>query len=143
MSSTFFVDVANSVLTSSSIVPQVIASSGVTSGSAVDLITAEGPVSLLLMTGATGDATLTLDCKLQESDTSGGTYSDITGSSITQLTGSTAADNTVQFVTTGKRTKRYVKAVLTLGGSGTISVAVAATVIARRKITGSGTGYQS
>lgn len=144
MSATFLVDLANTYLSGPSIVPgTTITSATTTTGSAVDLLGAEGPVHLLLMTGATGDATLTLDAKLIESDTSTGTYTDVTGSSMTQITGSTAGDNQVIFVSTGKRTKRYVKAAVVTAGSGTLSVALAATVISRKKITGSGAGYQS
>lgn len=142
MSATFLVDLEHAVLTGPSILPGVtISTDTTTSGSAVDCLTAEGPVSGVFCTGNAGDASTTLVFKLTECDTSGGSYTDIADGTASTLAASASAnDNLVSIITATKRTKRYVKCAVVTAGGGTPSVPVTAFVMARKKIAGSNTG---
>jgi hypothetical protein len=71
---------------------------------------------------------------LTESDTSGGTYTAITGA-----TASITATGTSAYISTPQRTKRWVRAELTLGGT-TPSFLGTVFIFGRKKITGSGAG---
>ena len=137
MPATFLVDVPNVGIYKSSIRAQAALTAN-TNGVAVDLIEAEGPVALLVFAGDidTSSADETYVVKLQESATSGGTYTDITGASV-----AITADNAEGAVATGLRTKRFVRAVLTVGGTTPSFLGVAA-VLTRKKISGSGNGAQ-
>ena len=89
-----------------------------TSSDAVDMAKFHEAMFIL----ALGSIDAVVDFKLQESDASGGSYTDITGKAITQLAGT---DDNKQAVITIKSEelstgKRYVKAVVTVG-SGTTS----------------------
>jgi len=99
-------------------------------GTAVDLNDYEGDIVVILDVEASG--TSTLDVKLQSSDTSGGSYTDVT--SVFDLDGTEQASAAVAFarVTTSASkqylvfpkgaAKRWVKAVSTTGGAHTYSV---------------------
>jgi len=145
VSATFLIDLENTTLLGASIVPgTTISTDTTTSGSAVDCQTTEGPIHGVFLTGNAGDASTTIQFKLQESDTSGGSYTDIADGVNTALAGSaTANDNLVTIISATKRSKRYVKAVVVTAGGGTPSVPVAACIVGRKKITGSGQGYVS
>jgi len=98
-----------------SIKPQT-ATSTVT-GAAVDTL-GYGEGVALLEVGAVSGTTPTLDVKIQECDTSGGTYTDVPGATFTQVT---AADNEQKIkldlkAKSGSR-KRYIKAVGTIAGT--------------------------
>ena len=112
------------------IVPQVMAvASSPLSGAAVDLQDADGSCWAFLHVGAvsTGTTAPTADVKLQESDTSGGTYADISGAAFAQVT--TASHFKVL---TFKRTKRFVRALATM--TGTVStVAMACSIVGQKK----------
>ena len=84
-------------------------------------------VVALLDVGAVSGTTPTLDLKLQESDTSGGTYTDIPGATIPTVTTSNHA-LTVSYRTAGGGRKRFVRAVATIGGT-TPSFACAALIL--------------
>ena len=145
MSATFMIDFENNALLGYSIVPgTTISTDTTTSGTAVDCQTTEGPIHGFFLTGNAGDASTLIQFKLQESDTSGGSYTDIADGVNTALAASaTANDNQVIVISAAKRSKRYVKAVVVTSGGGTPSVPVAAFVMGRKKITGSGQGYVS
>lgn len=69
-----------------------------------------------LEVGVVSGTTPTLDVKLQESDTSGGTYTDITGAIFTQVT----ASNNSQIIRVedlGVTRKRFIRAVGTIAGT--------------------------
>lgn len=119
-----------------------IASATTTNGDGVDCLDIEGPVSAHILTGDAGDSTLGAVVKLQESDTSGGTYSDISGATATLAAGASGSDKKVVFLTTILRAKRWVRAVITTTGGGTLSLPIAVSILGRDKITGTGTGYQ-
>ena len=81
-------------------------------GTAVDLNHYEGDVVVIL--DVENGGTSTLDVKIQSSDTSGGTYSDVTGAAFTQV--STSASKQV-LVFAKSDAKRYVKVVSTTSTS--------------------------
>ena len=91
-------------------------------GSAIDLLGYEGDIAVLLDAKA-GGASITYAVKLTESDTSGGTYTDVTGGGFTTTTANTASLQKI-FVNVSNL-KRFVKASVTVaGGTGAGAVAV-------------------
>jgi len=84
-------------------------------GSAIDLKDYVGDLKVILSTSAGGGADHTLDVKLTECDTSGGTYTDVSGAAWTQVTD--AADSTEAITVNVDGLKRYVKAVATIAGT--------------------------
>ncbi len=87
-----------------------------TNGAAVDT-QGYNSAAIALEVGAVSGTSPTLDVKLQESDTSGGTYADIAGATFTQVT---AANNSqairLEGLNTGSR-KRFIRAVATITGT--------------------------
>jgi hypothetical protein len=159
----FFSDLANTGIGGASIVPQTIASATTTNGTAFDFQNSDDAVDAVVLTGNCGDSTLTLDVKLQEaiedtaslgnplssdwSDVAGQLYTWSAGTAtatvakISQLAGATAADNKFLIVSTRRRTKRFLRAVVTTAGGGTLSVPIAVAVLGRKRISGTGVGY--
>lgn len=91
-------------------------------GSAIDLLGYEGDIAVLLDAEA-GGASITYAVKLTESDTSGGTYTDVTGGGFTTTTANTASLQKI-FVNVSNL-KRFVKVSITVaGGTGAGAVAV-------------------
>jgi hypothetical protein len=93
-------------------------SSGANAGTAVDTLLAgqqpvDGRMALIGMCGAT---TGTVAFQVSESDTSGGSYTDITGA---LLSFSATADDTVQQISF-TRTKRWLKVTQTNGANTTL-----------------------
>lgn len=117
-----------------------ITSDTTTNGSAVDCALSDGVIHLVGIVGNYGDASTQAVVKLQESDTSGGTYTDISGATTTLAASATANDNSVFAVQAIYRSKQYVRGVVVTSGGGTPSVPIALAVVGRKKITGSGTG---
>jgi len=105
----------------------VVAATGL--GSAIDLLGYEGDIAVLLDAEA-GGAGITYAVKLTESDTSGGTYTDVTGGGFTTTTANTASLQKI-FVNVSNL-KRFVKASVTVGG-GTGAGAVAVIGLASAK----------
>lgn len=148
MSATFLTDI-DDLIFKSSVRPAVIASATTTNGTFVDLLDADGQTTVEVYTGDSGDATLTLDVKLQEAieDTASlgnplsSDWSDISGSDFTQLAGATAADNVSLAKTVNNRSKRFVRAVVVTAGGGTLSVPIAVVIKARKKLTGGNGAY--
>jgi hypothetical protein len=71
-------------------------SAGTTTSSAIDLTGHQSGV-LIVNAGVIGSSG-TIDCKVQSSATSGGTYADITGAAITQMTQAGSHSGTSQAV---------------------------------------------
>lgn len=143
MANVFLIDPTNALQTSASVVPQTVATVTSTVGTAVDCLGTEGPIHLHYMTGATGDATLVLSVKLQESvDTTSGNFADLSPSVTATLANAsaTAGDNLSGWLTAHNRTKRYVRAVVVTAGAGTLSVLIGADIVATKKIAGTGGG---
>lgn len=93
-------------------------------GSAVDLQDLEGDMECILDAEA-GGASVTYAVKLTESDTSGGSYTDVASGAFTTTAADTAS---VQKLTVNTdEMKRFIKVVVTVaGGSGTGAVSVTA-----------------
>jgi hypothetical protein len=140
MPATFLVDLKNVAVGGVSVLPQTIGSATTVNGDAIDMQLSEGPIHLVVVTGDCGDSTLTLDAKLQESVDGSNNFTDVTDGAMAQLAGATGGDKKMVVVSTAKRTKRYVRAVVTTAGGGTLSAPVAALVLGRKKISGTGTG---
>ena len=108
-----YVDFKNNLIDDaacSSIRPQV-ATSTVT-GQAVDLDRANGACFAFLEVGAISGTSPTLDVKVQESDTSGGTYTDIPGAAFPQVTVANKS-HIINF----KRSKRFCRLLGTIAGT--------------------------
>lgn len=98
-------------------------------GSAVDLEDYEGEMAVVLDAEA-GGASITYAVKLQESDTSGGTYTDVTGGAFTTTDANTALVEKISVNTNDM--KRFVKLSITVAG-GTGAGAVSVTALASKK----------
>ncbi len=84
-----------------------------TSGS-IDLLEYDGDVLLILDSAAGGGSSPTLDIKLTESDETGGTFTDLSGATFTQVVDAAS----MQTLTINKdSSKRFVRIVQTVGGS--------------------------
>jgi hypothetical protein len=86
-------------------------SAGTTTGSAIDLTGYQSGV--LIVNAGVIASSGTVDCKVQSSATSGGTYADITGAAITQMTeagGDSGSTQSINFELTAG--KPFVKTVL-------------------------------
>lgn len=140
MSATFLVDLKNALEGGVSIVPQNYNTAGTKNGTAIDMQDSDGPIHALVMTGDCGDANTNFYVKLQESDASGGTFTDVADSTSATYTGATAMDNLMFAVSTNKRTLRWVRAVVVIATTGTADVDIAVAVQGRKKIIGSGGG---
>jgi len=91
-------------------------------GSAVDLQDYEGDIALSLDAEAGGSG-ITYAVKLTESDTSGGTYTDVSGAAFTTTTANTALVE--QLVVNSDEAKRFIKCVVTVaGGTGAGALSV-------------------
>ena len=100
-------------------------------GSGVDLQGYEGSAAFVLSSEAMG-ASVTLAVKLQECDTSGGTYTAVSSGGFTTTAANTAAFE--QIALNVSDLKRYVRAAATVAG-GTGTGAVNGTAYASKKYT--------
>lgn len=106
-----------------SLIPNDVVTATVT-GSAVDLQDYEGDIAAVLDAEA-GGASVTYAVKFTESDTSGGTYTDVSDGAFTTTAANTASVETISINT--DEIKRYVKVVVTVaGGTGAGAVSVTA-----------------
>ena len=141
MSFSFTGDLKNTAFLGASVLPQTIASNTTVNGVAVDCQTSDDILSALYITGDSGDASTTITVFLTESDTSTGSYTAISGATVTLTGSATANDNLCAAVSTRLRSKRWVKANVTTASGSSISVPIAVALVGRKKITGSGAGY--
>lgn len=107
MPPTIIHDVSTNVLSRQAVVPAVF--SATATSSALDMLTGDGRCWAEVQVGAFTATSITL--QVSECDTSGGTYTDITGASIV----TTAANNIARI--TFDRSKRYLKVTNTLVGT--------------------------
>lgn len=103
-----------------------VSSSGV--GSAIDLSEYEGEIVVALDVSA-GSGDMTCAVKLTEADTSGGSYSDVTGGGFTTVTTTTSAQ---KISLNTDEMKKFVKLSITLGGT-TPSFLVSGKIFAVKK----------
>ena len=73
--------------------------------------------AVVLEVGAVTGTAPTLDVKMQESDTSGGTYTDITGAVFTQVVASNSSQ-IIRLAELNVGRKRFIRAVATIAGTG-------------------------
>lgn len=84
-------------------------------GSGIDIRDYVGDLKVVLSSSAGGGTAPTLDVKLQDSDSSGGTYADISGAAFTQVTG--AAASTQSLTIDADAVKQFIRAVITIAGT--------------------------
>lgn len=136
------VDLKNQLVGGVSICQTFSATTAAHTGTAVDLLTSDGPVFGILQTGSVTGSGVDIDIKLQESDASGGTYTDVTDGAFTQSYTETTGDLVFELVN-GRRTKRYVRAYLVIAAATSVTSApISVSVFGQKKILG-GAGYQS
>jgi hypothetical protein len=93
-------------------------------GSAVDLLDYEGDIAVSLDAEAGGSG-ITYAVKLTEADTSGGSYTDVTGGGFTTSGANAAATEKISVNT--NEMKRFIKANVTVaGGTGAGAISVIA-----------------
>ena len=94
-----------------------VATAAVTStatSSSIDLLEYDGDVMLILDSAAGGGSSPTLDIKLTESDETGGTFTDLSGATFTQVVDAAS----MQTLAINKdSSKRFIRIVQTIGGS--------------------------
>ena len=102
--------------------PNDVVTATVTASTAIDLVDYEGDIAVILCAEA-GSAGVTYLGKLTESDTSGGSYTDVTGGAFTITAANTAS---VQKISVNSNDmKRFIKAVVTVaGGTGAGAVTI-------------------
>ena len=101
--------------------PNDVVTATVTASTAIDLVDYEGDIAVVLCAEAGGSG-VTYAGKLTEADTSGGAYTDVTGGAFTTTTANTAS---VQKISVNSdNIKRFIKAVVTVVGTGTGAVAI-------------------
>jgi hypothetical protein len=101
-------------------------------GSAVDVRKYAGMGQIILSTSAaTAGTTPTLNVKIQESATSGGSYTDVPGATFSQVTG--AADLTQMIPFDFDACKGFVKVIGTIAGTDTPTYGFSVTAVANRQ----------
>ena len=93
-----------------SIRPQT--STATVTGQAIDLVDTDGQCFAALQVGTVSGTSPTLNVKVQEADTSGGTYADISGATFVQVTVSNKSE-----IINFKRAKRFCKLIGTIAGT--------------------------
>ena len=83
------------------------------SGTAFDTIDYDGTGKVVMDVGTVSGTTPTCDFKLTESDTSGGTYADITGATASQIT----ATGVREIAYDVAKAKRWIKVLGTIAGT--------------------------
>lgn len=84
-------------------------------GTGIDIQEYVGDITAILSSSAGGGTTPTLNAKLQESDTLGGAYTDITGAAFTQVTSASAS--TQSLTIDANSAKRFIRGVTTIAGT--------------------------
>lgn len=113
-----------------------------TDGTAFDTNLYEGPVHMVAIIGNSGDASTTIDLKVTQCATSGGSYSVVTGATKSLSASATANDNTVHVIKVDNWSSRYLKSRVVTAGGGTPSVPVHILFFAKKKIAG-GSGIKT
>lgn len=113
------------------VIPNAVRTGTVT-GSAVDVRGYEGKGQVIFTSSAaTAGTNPTLNVKLTECATSGGSYDDIAGATFTQVTA--AADRTQMIPIDFDACKGFIKGVGTIAGTDTPTYSFAVTIIGRLK----------
>ena len=141
MSATFLIDLPSVAVGAVSVAPQTIASATTVNGSAVDMLESDGPIHGVILNGDY-NAAAAVTVKLQEASDTNGPWTDIANATL--ILNADASDNDMKllFLKTDYRTKRYVRAVVTVAGTSPSAV-VGVAVLGRKRISGVGTGFVS
>jgi hypothetical protein len=118
-------DLVNDYAWGRTLTPAARTSTG--TGTGIDMADTGPELYAILENGTTSGTSPTLDVKIQESDDNS-TYSDITGAAFTQLTAAGGERILVR-----NRTKRYVRALGTIGGSSTPTFTYSVLICAPKK----------
>jgi len=102
------------------------------SATGIDISAYIGTIKVVLSATKVSGTDPTNDAKLQESDTVGGTYTDVTGGGFTQLTDS--GTETLHVDTRGL--KSFIRLTETIGGTSTPTFDSAAIVVGRKQTGG-------
>lgn len=101
-------------------------------GSAIDVRQYEGKGQVILSTSAaTAGTSPTLNVKLTESATSGGSYTDVASGAFEEVTD--AADSTQMIPIDFAASKGFLKVVGTIGGTSTPTFGFSVTIVGRKK----------
>jgi len=95
-------------------VENVAARTSTLTGTAFDLLEYEGPLMVVQHVGVVSGTTPTLDGKIQASDTSGGSYADVSGATFTQVT---ASNSFQSMLIDASAVKRFIKYIGTIAGT--------------------------
>lgn len=98
--------------------------------SGIDISAYEGLVTIILNSAAGTGTSPTLDVKLQECDTTGGTYTDVSGATYTQVTNAAASVQKIT-VNAGDR-KKFIALAGTIGGTSPHFI-TSATLVGKKK----------
>jgi len=112
-------------------VSDIAARTSTVTSSAYDTQDFKGTLTILQQVGTVSGTSPTLDGKIQDCDTSGGTYADVSGLTFTQVTASNNAQS-LRCPTRGLR--RYIKYVGTIAGT-TPSFAMGVVAIGQKNVT--------
>jgi hypothetical protein len=126
------VDLVNGAVGGASFAPQAVTATG--GGTGLDLGNGVNSTNAILEVGAVTGTAPTLNVKLQESDDNT-TWTDIPNGAFTQVT----AANQRQAIRV-QRSKQYCRAHATVGGT-TPSFTLCVEILAQKKYTGAGGGY--
>ena len=137
---TWIGDMENQTVRGTSLCLTGAASTNALLGSPVDMLLAEGPLQALLTTGDITGTSVVLNCKLQESAASTGTFTDVVGGAFTQAFNQTTGDNVCEFLTTPYRTMRHVRAHVSVTGTIT-TVPISIAIFGQKNVLG-GSGTQ-
>lgn len=116
------VDLKNETTDQILVSPVALAASALGSAYA-DLQGYENVVKVILAAGAGGSGA-TMDVKIQDCDTSGGSYADVTGATFTQV-GNAASLQSIGLDV--RSCRRYIKAYYTIGGTASFATAMVVT----------------
>jgi hypothetical protein len=145
MSAVYFGDLKNTAVLGQTFVPAAALTAD-TDGAGVDMNLGDAQNCSALLNAGVYDIASTNETyaiKIQESDVSSSGFADITGATFTTKTAAGGDPGTAYTeMITFQRTKRYLRAVLDVGGT-TPSFLPVVTFIERKRITGSGIGYQA
>ncbi len=134
MAAGIFLDVGSNAIVLPSFIPAALTTT--TLGSTVDLIDSNANMaSALLDVGAVSGTQGTFDVKMQESTQTAttGTWSDISGATFTQFTTSGVAGTSGPQIISFQRSKRYVRAYVTVAGTVTSAV-IGVAIFAQRAV---------
>lgn len=141
MSATFLVDLGPKVVGGVTFNKNCSASTDVDNGLVIDMQLSDGPVFVHVAGGQTvSTTTANISLKLQECDTTNGTFTDIADSALPKTYNQTTVLKAFDVLTVEKRSKQYVRGVMSCTGTGLTTVPVAVTLFGMRKISGTGDG---